>query len=321
MMYEAIRDFAKQLAFIPKIENERKQHRYEKYVVAGMGGSHLAGDVFRALDTALPLVIHSDYGLPVTAKKDRKNTLVIASSYSGNTEETLDAFALARKMNLATLTIATGGTLLAKTKKFGLPYVRLPVTGIQPRSAMGFSFRALAAALHRHDFLRESLALSKKLKPLSYRAHGKKLAKLLHGAIPLLYSSFRNQPIIYNWKIKFNETGKIPAFYNVVPELNHNEMTGFDIVRTTKSLSSKLHVLLMHDKEDHPQVERRLKTIEKLYMSRGLPVTNLELTGKTRLEKIFISIITADWTALETAEGYGVDADEVPMVEEFKKLI
>jgi len=150
---------------------------------------------------------------------------------------------------------------------------------------------------------------------------GKALAYRIKGKVPVVYSSSENAPIAYNWKIKLNETGKIPAFMNVLPELNHNEMNGFDVHPSTRPLSRVFHFLLLKDKNDNEHVQKRMEVLASLYEARKLPVMTLELKGKTVLEKIFSSLLLADWLAYHTATLYKVDPEQVPLVEEFKKLI
>ena len=154
-----------------------------------------------------------------------KQYLVIVSSYSGNTEEAIDVFKTALKKRIPLAVLTTGGTLLTLAQQSNVPYVQLPSTGIQPRSASGYSFMGLVALLQDKKLLAEAEALSVTLKPARYKRKGKTLSGNIKGKIPVIYASQANEAVAYNWKIKFNETGKIPAFYNVFPELNHNEMT------------------------------------------------------------------------------------------------
>ena len=159
------------------------------------------------------------------------------------------------------------------------------------------------------------------LAPETLRGAGQKLANELRSKIPVIYASARNAAVAYNWKIKMNETGKIPAFYNVIPELNHNEMTGFDVSEKTKKLSENFHFVFLTDAADHSQIKKRMTVCKKLYENRGLAVTTIALSGDAVFEKIFNSLLLADWAALHTALSYGVSPDGVPMVEEFKKMI
>lgn len=320
-MSDAIKNFAQQFAFEPQISNNSLAKRYDRYIFLGMGGSHLAADLALCWRPDLPLTIFSDYGLPSMSYGYGKKSLVIANSYSGNTEETITGLTEAVKKHLPIGVIAVGGKLIDLAKKKHLPYIQLPDTGIQPRSALGFSLRALFKIMNEEAGLRESKRLAKTLDPSSFALTGKALAQRLLGHIPVIYSSRANQAIAYNWKIKFNETGKIPAFYNVLPELNHNEMTGFDVKDSSKDLSDRFHFIFLKDAKDHPRVQKRLDILQKLYRDRGLAVDVLELQGETKLEKIFSSLLLADWAALHMAENYGLESEQVPMVEEFKKLM
>jgi glucose/mannose-6-phosphate isomerase len=317
-MRSAILNFAKQFSFEPKVENAKALGAYDHFIVAGMGGSHLAADLLLMQRPELALKVHADYGLPARMNKD---ALVIASSYSGNTEETLDAYASARKRGLAVAAIAVGGKLLELAKKDGVPYVMLPDTGIQPRSALGFSLIALLAIIGDKKSLRAVGALAKTLDPSEYEPAGKELAAKLRGRVPVIYASSRNAALAYNWKIKFNETGKIPAFLNVLPELNHNEMTGFDVTGGNRGLAKSFHFLFLADDADHPRVQKRMEVLQTLYEDRGLPVERIDITDADPWHGAFASLLLADWTALALADAYGLESEQVPMVEEFKKRI
>lgn len=319
-MSEAILNFSKQLNFQPVIENAGRPKKYDSYFLLGMGGSHLSADLALWWNPELPLRVHSDYGLPPGVAA-AKRPLIIACSYSGNTEEVIDGLKLAIKRKLPVAVIAVGGTLLVYAQKHRLPYIQIPNTGIQPRSALGLMFRALLAFLGEEKGLRDCAKLAKKIQPAEYLEKGKALAAKLQGFVPVIYASRRNFTIAWNWKIKLNETGKIPAFYNLLPEMNHNEMTGFATAPTTRALSERFYFILLKDKADHPRVQKRMEILEKLYRERQLPVQVETLAGQSPLEKAFSSLLLADWVSVYTAENYGLDSEAVPMVEEFKKMM
>ncbi len=318
-MEEAIKKFHAQFAWVPAVINANKLPPKNKFVVGGMGGSHLSAGLLACLKPELDMVIHRDYGLPPLS--DTKERLYIASSYSGNTEETLDFAEQAFKKGYAVATISIGGKLLLFAEKNGLPHIVIPDTKIQPRSALGFSMNALAKLTFDGVLLQELHGLSSKLSQAKLQGKGETVAKALSGKVPVIYSSMRNRAVAYNWKIKMNETGKIPAFYNVFPELNHNEMTGFDTIATTKKLSHQFHFIFLTDSADNPKIQKRMAVCKKLYEARGLPVTEVALQGSSTLKRIFSSLLLADWTALHLSRSYGTEAEQVPMVEEFKKLI
>lgn len=320
-MYEAIKNFNSQFGFNPVVENGAVLKKYEKYIIVGMGGSHLAGDLLKIWSPSLDLIIHKSYGLPPLPHEELGSRLVILSSYSGNTEEVLDAYEETGRKKLSRVAISIGGELLARAQKDSVPFIKIPDTGIQPRSALGFNLRALLKILGTDETLKETAGLERDLKPEKFEAEGKDLAEHLSGRIPVVYTSAHNEPIAYNWKIKFNETGKIPAFYNVFPELNHNEMTGFDVKTSTKKLSEIFSFIFLADPSDHPKIKKRMAVMETLFSDRGLPVKKIELGGKTVFHRIFSSLVLADWAAYHTAVTYGLDPEQVPIIEEFKKLI
>ncbi len=320
MMSDALKNFPKQFAYQPVIENAKKLKKYDRYFLIGMGGSHLPADLALLWNPNLPLEVRSDYGLSPMITFAKK-PLVIACSYSGNTEETIDGVKLAIKRKIPVAVIAVGGTLIEYAKKHKLPYIQVPNTGIQPRSALGLTFRALLKLLGDEKGLRESGKLAKSLDASAYEKQGKALAKKLDGHVPVIYSSHKNFTIAWNWKIKLNETGKIPAFYNMLPELCHNEMNGFDVQPKTQTLCNPFHFIFIQDKTDHPRIQKRMAILEQLYVKRHLPVETLTLEGKTLFEKVFSCLLLADWTSVAITEHYGLESEQVPMVEEFKELM
>lgn len=322
MMYEAIKNFHQQFAYEPHIENaQRVRKTYSKFVIAGMGGSNLVADLLKIRDPFAQVIVHRDYGLPALPASDMQSHLFIANSYSGNTEETIDSLKTALANKLSSVVIATGGELIKLAQEHDLPHIRMPSPGIQPRSALGYNLRAVLKMMGRDDLLAETKALAATLHPGEYEERGRALAKKLNGRVPVIYASAKNLGLAYNWKIKLNETGKTPAFYNVFSELNHNEMTGFDLADATRELSRRFYFLILADGADHPQIRKRMVILERLYRDRGLSVEVIEAEGRDVLHKIFSSLVLADWTAYYTAEGYGLESEQVPMVEEFKKLI
>ena len=323
MIYDDIKNYHKQFAYEPKVENPVKLRHgaraAKKFVVVGMGGSHLAADLLKMWKPELDLLIWKSYGLPPL--KDLKDRLVIVSSYSGTTEETIDAFNEAKKQRLALAVVAARGKLVALAEKWKVPYVQMPDFHMQPRMALGLSMKAMLALMGDKQGLAEASALGVHLRPSHEEHRGKDLAKRLHGSVPIIYASVQNSAIAENWKIKFNESAKIPAFWNVVPELNHNEMTGFVVKPRTTAISKNFHFVFLKDIVDDRRIARRMNVLEKLYHDRGFKVEVIMMQGKTPLQKIFDALILADWTSYYSGKLYEVDPEQVPMVEEFKKMI
>lgn len=320
-MLQAIKEFPKQFEYKPSIKNTDKLKPAKKYIVLGMGGSHLAADIIKSTYPGLKIIIHSNYGLPNLSDRELKDYLIIASSYSGNTEEVIDGLkkAYAKKLNI--VIIAVGGQMLRWAKKYNLPYIALPDLKIQPRSALGVSLRAMLKSMGLNKTLESTNIIATKIKSHNYQKKGEKIAKQLKNKIPVIYASDKNLDLAYNWKIKFNETGKIPAFYNVLPELNHNEMNGFDVVTKTRHLASQFAFIFLYDTTDHAKVIKRLRILNQLYKKRRLKVISIKMDNPNKWLKIFACLLLADWTAYYTALLYGRDPEYVPMVEEFKQLM
>jgi glucose/mannose-6-phosphate isomerase len=320
-MYEIIKNFNKQFEYQPQIEGSLSLEGVKNFIAVGMGGSHLAADILNSCDPSFSILIHKNYGLPPLPEETLKQSLIILNSYSGDTEEVIDSFYLALEKKLKMVSITYNGKLLELSKEHNIPFIKLPEPKVQPRLALGFHTKALLKILNKEKELREISELVYLLKPEELEEKGRELSQKIKNKILIIYASEKNQAIAYIWKIKFNETSKIPAFYNVFPELNHNEMTSFDVKETTKSLSQNFVFLILFDEEDHPKIQKRMKILKNLYEERNLEVEILKLEGQNRFHKIFSSLILADWTSFYLAKEYGVEPEEVPMVEEFKKLM
>lgn len=312
MMRDALERFPEQFLFKPVIENSAALAAGKQLVICGMGGSHLSADVFNMLAPGRIRAIYSDYGLPELS--DAEKYLYVMSSYSGNTEEVMESYEQARAAGLDMCAMAVGGALIERAKTDGVAHIQFPSVGLQPRAALGYGVMALAAFTGVD-------AAQPNCDVFAACEQGEKLAQDLIGKIPLVYASGRNGALAQNWKIKFNENTKIPAFWNTVPEFNHNEMTGFDIIDATHELSEKFFVIMLRDADDHTRNARRFEITRDLYRARGLTVHEVELSGVSRADKIFGSLMLADWTSVFLGEHYGVETEQVPMVEEFKKQI
>ena len=318
-MKKDIESFGEQLKFNPEIKNSEGWGSFKNYVLAGMGGSHLQGDVLKAVLPDFPLNLHQDYGLP----ENMEDTALVIASYSGNTEEVISSFNEAVAKDIPVSVISKGGKLLDMAKEKNIPYIELPQSKIQPRIAFGYAFKGLLKILRIEKEEEEMAMLAEVLqkKGTEMEEKGKKISSLIKDTVPIVYASRRNRVLSSFWKINFNETAKIPSFCNFFPELNHNEMTGFDVNPSTKELSEKMSFLFLSDGDDDSRNGKREKALKDVLTKRGFGVFNIEIEGETRMEKVFSSIILSAWTAYYLAESYGVDPEGVPMVEEFKRMI
>ena len=149
---------------------------------------------------------------------------------------------------------------------------------------------------------------------------GTALGEKLRGKIPVVWASHENLSLAFIWKIKFNETSKIPAFCNSMPEICHNELTGMDVIDSTRAIVDQVHVIMLEDESDHPRVQKRMQVAREMLGERGIAVERIQLDG-IGFEKAFKSALLADWVSLSLADFYGVPNPETPLIAEFKKRI
>ncbi|OGN01722.1 MAG: hypothetical protein A3G51_01160 [Candidatus Yanofskybacteria bacterium RIFCSPLOWO2_12_FULL_43_11b] len=314
---ESIKSLQKQLQYQPELVNGNKLGKYERFIFVGMGGSALGPDLLRISNPELDILIHRDYGLPDLPDKVLQNSLIVLNSYSGNTEEVLDAFKLALGKGLSVVAVSVGGKLLELARQNSFPYVKMPDWGLEPRLALGLNLRALLKVLGQD----EVLDTIPKIRMEDFEKKGKKLADKLRGFVPIIYSSRKNGPIAYAWKVKINETAKKPSFSNVFPELNHNEMAGFHVNNVSKLLSQNFHFVFFRDETDNPRILKRMEVTAELFQKHKLNVETVELAGDDVFTKIFSSLQLADWVSYYIAKEYGIDPADTSAIEEFKKSI
>jgi glucose/mannose-6-phosphate isomerase len=331
-MEDSIIDFAKQFGYTPEIIGGDLEGlgEYKQIILGGMGGSHLSADLLKAVAPGTDIYVHKDYDLPPYDDEFFKESLLVASSYSGNTEETMSFLEAGVGRGYRVVVISTGGKLVELAQEHDLPYIQLPDTGIQPRLAVGFAAIALATLLpettdrkksKKTSLLADLASMETELIPDADRAFAEELAQTIDGKTPVIYASPKNLAVAYNWKIKFNETAKVPAFYNLFPELNHNEMQGFGLSEATQDFAHRFHVVFLTDENDHERTQKRMSIAQDLYEQKGITTTELKIEGKGRLHSLLKTILIADWVALTLARAHGTEPEEVPMIEEFKKRL
>ncbi len=295
----------------------------ENIIVCGMGGSGLPGDILVTL-RPLDMFVYKSYRLPPQASN---KSLIVCVSYSGNTEETLSSFQTAINQNLPVISITTGGKLAELSKKHHAPCVILPPPYVPPRLALGEMFAALVQVLANHNLLgkgiiEEVLRVGDSLAPEKLEKQGKKIAEKIFGKIPIIYNSRRLREIGWIWKNSLNETAKILAITNYLPEVNHNEIVGFWKINEMQIENEKLYVIILRDKTgSHPRILKQMKITKELIEKEGIKVGFVDMGGETLLEKIFSSIILGFWTAYWLALEYKIDPTPVKPIEELKRRL
>ncbi len=303
-------------------ENELKKSSLCQIFLCGMGGSHLGADLLLREAPALPLTVRHEYSLPIIPEEEHKNTLVVISSYSGETEEALDALRTALSEDIPCAAITAGGTLLTKARDAGIPTIILPKGDVEPRMTLGYALRALTKLLQEKELFDAVKQSGKELSTDTRQKEGTDFADALTRKLPVFYTSTRNTAIGYILKITFNETAKIPSFMDTVPEACHNELSGYDTVDASHEIIDALLPVFITDEKDHPRVQTRMHLMREVFSQRG--IQSYELSVATNLSSLagaidVINIGTS--TAVEIAIRNGVPDAHTPIIADFKKRL
>jgi glucose/mannose-6-phosphate isomerase len=282
-------------------------------VVVGMGGSAIGGDLLKTYlrDLKIPISVVRDYKVPNFVNE---NSLVFAISYSGNTEETLSAYSDSVSKGAQIISITSGGKLQNESSKV----ITIP-TGIQPRAALGYLFFPMLGVLHNSNITRvKNEELNEMLKMLKnieeFEENGREIAKKLKDKIPIIYSSEDLSPVAMRWKTQINENSKLPAFYNIFSEMNHNEIVGY------KGMDRKFAAVLLRDDYDNDRVKKRMDICKSL-MEQYVDVEEVETTGKGLLSRLFSAIYIGDFTSYHLALWNHVDPSPVDIIEDLKRQL
>ena len=293
----------------------------DKVVIAGMGGSAIAGSLLQIYcsEKAPNLHVHVSRSYEVPAFVDSK-TLVFVSSYSGNTEETLSSFKSAMRKGARIVVVSSGGRILKQAEELNKPLVALP-EGIQPRAALPYLFLPLLNVMHASGLIPDpsseiSAAIgSLKSAASGYKERARSLAEKLVGKVPLIYSSDRFAGIAYRWKTQFNENAKIHAFSHFFPELNHNELVGFS------KLNANYYAIMIEDEADSRRIKERIKLTKDIIGGKGVPSTQIVIKGEHLLTRILSAVHIGDLASVYLAKLTGVDPEPVAIIEDFKKQL
>ncbi len=323
-LYDILEDFPNQFKTgIEVAKNTEVRGKFKNVIVCGMGGSAMPADVLRTYMPVMdiPLIVCRNYNLPFEACEE---SLVICITFSGNTEETLSCFNEALHIHCKVACITSGGRLRELCEENNVPVVIVPrlSESFQPRYALGYMFGAFVKLLSNSGVIpprdKEIHEMSKTLKEFNFHEQAKQIARRMYKKIPIVYSSERNKFIARIWKIKFNESSKVMAFYNYFPELNHNEMTG----HTESKVQANFHTIMLRDRTDHHKIQKRMKLLSEIIKKRGEEITSVDMMGgDDKMTRIFSAILFGDWIAYYLAGEYRIDPLPVDLVEEFKKRL
>jgi glucose/mannose-6-phosphate isomerase len=294
----------------------------KRVLVCGMGGSAFPGDFlgFFARPRGVPVVVSRDY--LVRDAELGPETLAVISSYSGDTEETLSAFAQVHAAGCRVVTVSAGGVLEREASRLGLPHVHFdrPDANFQPRAAMGYFFGAFTTILANAGLLGDARpaleALSTQLAALDLDAPAEALAGRLWDRIPVVYASGAfTDTAARVIKIKLNENAKMPAFFNGLPELNHNELVGYT------RLTGPFTAIMLREPSLSEAMARRFDVTAETLTSVGVPVEIVALPPGTPEFQLFWALHYFDVVSVHIALRAGIDPTPVAMVEDFKRRL
>ncbi|MBU1318209.1 MAG: bifunctional phosphoglucose/phosphomannose isomerase [candidate division Zixibacteria bacterium] len=295
-------------------------------IVCGMGGSAIGADLVRSYladRLGIPMSICRHYRLPGYAGK---STLVIGSSYSGNTEETLSSIADAERVGAQTICITTGGKLEKMAAKNDWACVKIP-PGMMPRAALAYSFVPLLVLMSRLGFapgcdndLQEATGTARsRVKELSIdndKNEAMKLAEMIRGRIPIIYAGQDHiDAVAVRFKGQICENSKQLAFTNVYPEFNHNELVGWSIF---EPFVDKLIVITLRDIDDHKRVSARMKIVGEIFSSNDIPAVEIASDGDSLLSRMMSLIQFGDFTSFFLAMLNRTDPSPVHVIDHLK---
>ncbi len=297
-------------------------------VVTGMGGSAIGGDVLRCCMervSTVPVMVNRDYRLPSFVGRD---SLVMAVSYSGNTEETLESFEDGCGRGAKMVAVTTGGELETMAKDRGVPLVKIP-SGLPPRAALGYLFAPMALLIEKWGLargftpgIRETIDLLREMREeLSSEDENlaRNLARELKDRIPVIWTagSFLEVTGI-RWKGQINENAKAPAYCNRFPELNHNEFTGFE---GPVELTKKIRVVVLTDRDLSQRMINRIRSTVDILRDRVDGFSTVTARGESDVARLFSLMYVGDFTSVYLAASYGVDPVPVTLIEELKSRL
>ena len=297
------------------------QAAFTNVVVTGLGGSGIGGSIVQnyVFDLLkMPFVVNKDYFLPAFVSK---SSLVIVCSYSGNTEETVEALNHALKMKSTVICITSGGKVAEIAKKKGLDCILVPA-GMPPRSCVGYSLIQILYTLNHFNlidnkFEKEIAATIKSMKAAEKdtQKKAKVLAKKIFGKLPIIYSSATYEGVAIRFRQQLNENSKILCWHGVIPEMNHNELVGW------RDDAKDKVVILLRNNDDYERVQTRMEINKKIVKKYTPNIVEVFSEGKSYWEKAFYLIHLTDWASVILADMRELDATEVKVIDFLKESL
>lgn len=293
-------------ADVQRLELPRDYADIDHIVILGMGGSAIGGDLTRTLtqrECRVPIVVVREYAAPVFVGA---RTLAMASSHSGNTEETLAAFQDAHARGAKLLAITGGGKIAELARQWHAPCIKINYAS-PPRAALGHSFVPLVGILHKLNLIADpSRAVAEAIAVMenwqreiredvpSARNPAKQLAQKIFGRTPIVYGGGFLSEVAHRWKTQFNENSKSFAFYESMSELNHNAVVGYEF---PAAAPNQFIVLMLVSSFDHPRIRARFELTREMLAQNKIPCEVVAARGESALAHLLASIHFGDYVS------------------------
>ncbi len=304
------------------------KREYRNIMVSGLGGSAIGGDILRtyALSRAkIPVIVNRDYEIPAFVDC---NSLALIASYSGNTEETLSSYQQARNQGAVIIAVTSGGKLADMASNDGFAVVNIPC-GLSPRAATGYLFTPLALILGNlgivsgvEQEIKETIdvlqTLRQEIDPeVEINSNlARQIARELKGNLPVIWgSSGRSEVAALRWKTQINENAKCPVFSNMFPELNHNEIVGFEV---PADILARMVIIILRDSHDHERVQKRMEISKQIINDKVGKIMEVESRGQGFLARFYSLVYVGDYVSYYLAEEYGINPTPVKVIDYLK---
>jgi len=288
--------------------------------VAGLGGSGIGASFVKELireECKIPYTVGKGYQIPAYVGE---HTLAIASSYSGNTEETLFSFRQMEQSGAKIIVISSGGKLISIAKEKGYDYIQLPSGWPSPRACLGFSIVQQLGIMSQLGFISstaleniKSAADMLSEQSTDIKAKAKEIANQLHQKTPIIYTTDRMEAVAVRLRQQINENSKALCWHHVIPEMNHNELVGW------RDRNENLAVLYLRNHDDLERNSIRMDINQKIISQYTPHIINVYSKGNNLVEKVMYLVHLGDWISWYLAELRGVDAVEIDVIDYLKK--
>ena len=296
-------------------------------IISGLGGSAISADLIKNFlrdELSIPLFVNRNYSLPKFANE---KTFFIASSYSGNTEETISSLKQAIELGCKIICISTGGEIESIAKSKNITCIKVQ-KGFQPRYSLGLSFFSLLKVFQELKFIKDQSSVVEKIKSI-WKKNGIEfskeentaynLAESLIGFIPVIYSvADSTSSVGYRFKCQLNENSKLHSFHNEVPEMNHNEIIGWESYQE-KQFHSK--IVIISDEIYHPQIQKRFDILNEIFTKSGVEIINLKSNEENFKVRLLDLIYLGDWISYYLGVLRGFDPSEIDNIHTLKEKL